>query len=199
MDKVIVGRHINGITLNGLEWLLHEDGTIMEFGSEQEATNYLLENGICQDVIDCFVFRHSIGVCSKCGSYLYPSQIEGYVSQCFTCDEDFYGFEQETDCYAEMSCHDLAELVYNSRHTNESFSFYAEYDAENNTAQWAYEIRVVQFADSLIVIGNYWGGGSPFCDDITDDSDSSGLESLLKIWMDNTDCGETVWLKNYKK
>ena len=31
--------------------------------------------------------------CPKCGRNLYPSQIEGYVYQCFHCDEDFYAIE----------------------------------------------------------------------------------------------------------
>lgn len=33
--------------------------------------------------------------CRFCGSPLYESDIDGYVYQCFKCDEDFYAFEQE--------------------------------------------------------------------------------------------------------
>lgn len=35
------------------------------------------------------------GVCESCGSTLFESDITGYKYQCFTCDEDFYSFEQE--------------------------------------------------------------------------------------------------------
>ncbi|MBQ8563236.1 MAG: hypothetical protein IJ443_05035, partial [Firmicutes bacterium] len=189
---------------NPLEWLLYdepgEEDRLMEFDTEEEARRYLLDNGEDPEAVeDAYVYRHSIGKCCKCGSFLYPSQVEGYVSQCFTCDEDFYGFEQETDCYVGLSRHDFAQMVFNSRETKESFSIYAEYDPESDTAQWAYEIRVTDFADSTMVIGNYWGGGQPFCDDITDDSDCSGLESLLKRWLDEAGFGETVWLKNYRE
>ena len=32
-------------------------------------------------------------ICRRCGGPLYPSEIEGYVYQCFCCDEDFYSIE----------------------------------------------------------------------------------------------------------
>lgn len=36
-----------------------------------------------------------VGVCRFCGSPLYKSKVYGYKYECLTCDEDFYGFEQE--------------------------------------------------------------------------------------------------------
>ncbi len=39
----------------------------------------------------------SIGTCKRCGKRLYPSDVDGYTSQCFECNEDFYAFEQVTD------------------------------------------------------------------------------------------------------
>lgn len=44
----------------------------------------------------------SIGRCFRCGSPLYKSDIPEYTSQCFTCDEDFYAFEQLLDEYMEV-------------------------------------------------------------------------------------------------
>ena len=54
---VIVGRHINGITLNPLEYLLHEDGTIMTFPTEDAATAFLKEQGLTDDDIFWLVFK----------------------------------------------------------------------------------------------------------------------------------------------
>lgn len=93
MSKVIVGR----IVLNGLEWLAAEDGTIRLFDSVEAAKKFLLENEISDEEMEHAVFRESIGTCFRCGSPLFPSQIEGYTSQCFNCDEDFFSFEQETE------------------------------------------------------------------------------------------------------
>ena len=93
---VIVGRPINGISLNGLEWLLNDDGTQMIFENSAEADAFLRKNGFTDEDLDCLVFRESIGTCFRCGSPLFRSDIEGYTSQCFACDEDFFGFEQET-------------------------------------------------------------------------------------------------------
>lgn len=96
MGKVIAGRPINGITINGLEWLLTDDGEVMIFDSEEQAVQFLKDHGVTDDALEEVVFVHSIGTCFRCGSPLFPSQIEGYTSQCFSCDEDFFGIEQAT-------------------------------------------------------------------------------------------------------
>ena len=45
MNEIIVGRHFEGITLNGLEYLLDENGDIMTFPTEDHAVRYLKEHG----------------------------------------------------------------------------------------------------------------------------------------------------------
>ena len=94
---VMVGRHIHGITLNPLEWLLDEDGYELIFDDIDTAKQYLKSKGLTDEEIEWLVFRESIGTCVRCGEPLFPSDIEGYTSQCFNCDEDFFGFEQEVD------------------------------------------------------------------------------------------------------
>lgn len=93
MSKVIVGRPINGIPINGYEYLLNDDDTIRIFDSEDDAKKFFRDLGL--DDFEEIVFKHSIGTCFRCGSPLFPSQIDGYTSQCFHCDEDFFSFEQE--------------------------------------------------------------------------------------------------------
>ena len=92
---VIVGRFINGIVLNPVEWLLDEDDCVRIFDDMDAAKQFLRENGFTDDDMEGLVFRESIGTCFRCGSPLFRSDIEGYTSQCFSCDEDFFSFEQE--------------------------------------------------------------------------------------------------------
>lgn len=94
---VIVGRPINGITINGLEYLMDDEGAYKIFDDMDAAKKFLMENGIEEEDLEYMVFVESIGTCFRCGSPLFPSQIEGYSSQCFTCDEDFFSFEQVMD------------------------------------------------------------------------------------------------------
>ena len=54
---VIIGRHINGITLNPLEYLLDNSGNVMEFENEDTAKAFLKENGITDDVIYWLTFK----------------------------------------------------------------------------------------------------------------------------------------------
>ena len=49
MKKIIVGRHIEGIALNELEYLLDEGGCELEFGSIEEAKEYLVEMGMPEE------------------------------------------------------------------------------------------------------------------------------------------------------
>lgn len=55
--SVIVGRHINGITINPLEYLLDEDEEPMVFESEEVAKDFLKEKGFADDDIYWFVFE----------------------------------------------------------------------------------------------------------------------------------------------
>ena len=92
--SVIIGRPINGISLNGLEYAQNDDGEILIFDDRKKAENFLLDSGVIEYDLWYFTFVESIGTCFRCGSPLFPSDIEGYTSQCFHCDEDFYSFEQ---------------------------------------------------------------------------------------------------------
>ena len=94
---VIVGRPINGITINGLEYLMDDEGAFKIFDDMDAAKKFLTENGFDEAGMEDLVFVESIGTCVRCGSPLFPSQIEGYTSQCFSCDEDFFGFEQHIE------------------------------------------------------------------------------------------------------
>ena len=91
---VIVGRPINGVTLNGLEYLQDEDGVPIYFEDRDAARKYLREHGVTDDEMEDMEFRESNGTCRFCGSPLFPSDVEEYTYQCFQCDEDFYSIEQ---------------------------------------------------------------------------------------------------------
>lgn len=106
---VIVGRPINGITINGLEYLMDDEGAFKIFDDMDAAKKFLTENGFDEAGMEDLVFVESIGTCFRCGSPLFPSQIEGYTSQCFTCDEDFFRFEQEAD-YLRKAMSDVLQI-----------------------------------------------------------------------------------------
>jgi len=56
-SRVKVGRHINGISLNGLEWLLDDDGDIMYFDSEAQAKQFLLDHGETEEGLYWYRFE----------------------------------------------------------------------------------------------------------------------------------------------
>jgi len=78
--EIIVGRHINGIFINDLEYLLDDDKEPMRFKSEEEATRFLKSKGVTDDEIYCMVFKKVVGkqdayfmtdqpeVCRSCGA-----------------------------------------------------------------------------------------------------------------------------------
>lgn len=91
---VVVGRYINGVTINGLEYLQNDNREVIYFDGIEAAKNYLREHDVTDEEMEDLVFRESVGTCVRCGDPLFPSDITGYVVQCFKCDEDFYAFEQ---------------------------------------------------------------------------------------------------------
>ena len=54
---VIIGSHINGITINPLEYILDEDDDVMEFNSKEEAISFLKDHGATEDEIYYYVFE----------------------------------------------------------------------------------------------------------------------------------------------
>ena len=56
-----IGRAIDGISINGLEWLLDDDGQTLKFESRNEAKDFLRDNGFDdlsdEELEDSFYFR----------------------------------------------------------------------------------------------------------------------------------------------
>lgn len=56
MPKVIVGRHVNGITINDLEFILDSKGNAMEFDSKTKAMKYLKTFGYTKGDMEALSF-----------------------------------------------------------------------------------------------------------------------------------------------
>ena len=54
---VILGRAVNGISVNGLEWLLDENDDPMKFSDGNTAKQFLLDNGESADNIYTYWFE----------------------------------------------------------------------------------------------------------------------------------------------
>ena len=97
MSHVVVARPIDGITINDdLEFLLDDSGEVKVFDSPEEARAFLIANEVDLEELRHMTFMESCGTCRRCGSPLFKSLLDGYAYQCFTCDEDFCRFEQDT-------------------------------------------------------------------------------------------------------
>lgn len=57
MSKIIVGRHIDGITINPLEYLLDDNGKPMVFESEERAKEFLRTHSVPDEEIQWMVFE----------------------------------------------------------------------------------------------------------------------------------------------
>jgi hypothetical protein len=54
---ILIGRPINGISINGLEYVLDApDGEPMEFVTEKKAQDFLEDNGVDPEHFDDFMF-----------------------------------------------------------------------------------------------------------------------------------------------
>ncbi len=97
MSKVVVARPVDGITINTeLEFLLDDDGKVRTFDSPEQARLFLTAAGVEPEELRHMTVMESCGTCCRCGSPLFQSLLPGYSFQCFTCDADFYQFEQDT-------------------------------------------------------------------------------------------------------
>lgn len=97
MNQIVVCRPTNNgpVDDDAHEYVLDAEGGVRIFGNIDQAKQELRDDGYCNEDLRRMTFLSSCGVCRRCGSPLFKSLIPDYKYQCFTCDEDFYGFEQE--------------------------------------------------------------------------------------------------------
>lgn len=57
MNGIIIGRHINGITLNPLEYVLDDNGDLIVFETEDKAKSFLREHGFDDEDMEYLVFE----------------------------------------------------------------------------------------------------------------------------------------------
>ncbi len=82
MNEIIVGRHINGITINGLEYLLDEDGEIMKFKTENHAIAYMKKHGLDEDEIYSMSFIYT-NESRECECHLCEKKDDCYIADRF--------------------------------------------------------------------------------------------------------------------
>lgn len=58
---IIVGRHIEGITINPLEYVLDDDGDVIVWDSEKDAREWLAERGVTEEEMYYLVFEEVEG------------------------------------------------------------------------------------------------------------------------------------------
>ncbi|NLT13382.1 MAG: hypothetical protein GXY05_03470 [Clostridiales bacterium] len=81
----MVGRPIEGITLNPLEWLLDDDGKIRYFETKGDAVKFLTDCGFTEDDICEITFKYSVR-CEHCGT------------ACDICEDDLEQFDYIQCC-----------------------------------------------------------------------------------------------------
>jgi len=57
---VAVGRPINGISINGNEWLLDDKSKLKVFADKSEAVQFLKDHGVSDDEMDYFTFDEDV-------------------------------------------------------------------------------------------------------------------------------------------
>lgn len=116
MSRVVIGRHINRIPINPLEFLLDEGGKAMVFETEEAAKSYLREKGVTEEEMYWMKFKEAgmvqvrnekscIEVCSEMNEWIdciflvnkkdEPEAVK-VLDKAF---DDFW--EQENVCYGD--------------------------------------------------------------------------------------------------
>lgn len=124
------------------KYVENENGCVCVFPSGKAVAKYLIDithSGIKPETVQPV---RSIGICRKCGAPLFPSDLPGYESQCFECDEDFYSIEQELSD---------AQLARNDEIYNGVYAL-CRMMAEDEALEWNMEVigQIADFAAELL-------------------------------------------------
>ena len=90
---VTVGRHINGITINPLEYLLDESGNLLAFENEEHAKRFLKSKGFSEDDIYWLAIDDCMVKCLNCGHEFVLNKLSrdklGWHTACPKCNGSF--------------------------------------------------------------------------------------------------------------
>ena len=92
---IIAGRHINGIALNGYEFLLTDAGELKRFSSQTEAKRFMRAKGI-RNLAKADIWLFYEAVCPSCGEIMIGRFDEaeaignGATIACKKCRKDYF-------------------------------------------------------------------------------------------------------------
>ena len=97
----------------------------------------------------------------------------------------------------QITAREMAQFLFANASANPIIEFFAEYDEEDEDARGAYKASVIKYADSTIVLINYYGGGELFACDITIDENEAELVTALEKYFSTQSFGEFVWAEDF--
>jgi len=90
---VIVGKHINDITINPLEYLLDANGYMIAFDSEEQAKRFLKRMGYSNEQIYWFTIEDCMVSCLNCSHEFALNGLSrdklGWHTVCPDCESSF--------------------------------------------------------------------------------------------------------------
>jgi len=81
----------------------------------------------------------------------------------------------------KMTSEQLAKTLFDMKEKLPTVEFFLNKSGDD--CEYGCKVAVIAFADTVMVIGNYFGGGSPFVYDFDDDKDESGLSCVIGSWL----------------
>jgi len=149
---IISGRHIDGITINPLEYLLDENGEVMKFIDEEEAKRFFRGQGLADEDI-CWIVFETIGTSSeetetkfeKAAQYIVKKISETAASDaCYSVDADDF---HEGILSPELFTEHINTIARKMR----AYESIAEAEVEDES------ISVVMYLDCLFYDSGYEG------------------------------------------
>lgn len=97
----------------------------------------------------------------------------------------------------KLTAKEMAKFLFTKASKKPVIEFYAEYDEEIDETKGAYKASVIRYADSVIILINYYGGGELFAYDITIDENEASLLAELEKYFSTQSFGEFVWAEDF--
>lgn len=97
----------------------------------------------------------------------------------------------------KVTAKEMATFLFVNAAKRPVIEFYAEYDEADDETRGAYKASVINHADSVIVLINYYGGGELFACDITTDENDVELLAELEKYFAAQSFGEFVWAEDF--
>lgn len=96
----------------------------------------------------------------------------------------------------KMTVEEFSKFIWDNIDEGVGFDFYEEFDEKSEDASGSYRVEGIRFADAMMVLANWYGGGGAyFCYETEWDNDPGEFINEFAHYLTDNGFKDSVWVE----